>query len=133
MAKAELRKKIDLKKYVNDSVGIPTLQDILQELEKPGRDPREPLSIFTFTEGVKSIEDLKIGMRLPGVVTNITAFGAFVDIGVHHDGLLHISQISDKYVKDPHDILKMHQSVVVSVLEIDIPRGRIALGMKNKG
>ncbi|MBU0468945.1 MAG: RNA-binding transcriptional accessory protein [Candidatus Omnitrophica bacterium] len=123
-------KKIDLKKYVTESIGLPTLQDIKSELVKPGRDPREPFQIFTFKEGVERIEDLSPGMKLPGVITNITAFGAFVDIGVHHDGLVHISQLSDRFVKDPHDLIKVHQQVQVTVLEVDRDRKRIALTMK---
>ncbi|OGX48748.1 MAG: RNA-binding transcriptional accessory protein [Omnitrophica WOR_2 bacterium RIFOXYB2_FULL_38_16] len=123
-------KKIDLRKYVTDSTGLPTLQDIKSELAKPGRDPREPFQIFSFKEGVERIEDLSPGMKLPGVITNITAFGAFVDIGVHHDGLVHISQLSDRFVKDPHDIIKVHQKVDVTVLEVDRDRKRIALTMK---
>lgn len=124
------QKKIDLKKYVTQAIGLPTLEDIKSELAKPGRDPREPFQLFTFKEGVERIEDLTEGMRLPGVVTNITAFGAFVDIGVHHDGLVHISQLSDRFVKDPHDIIKVHQQVQVTVLEVDRDRKRIALTMK---
>ncbi|MBU1995536.1 MAG: S1 RNA-binding domain-containing protein, partial [Candidatus Omnitrophica bacterium] len=123
-------KKIDLKKYVTESIGLPTLQDIKSELVKPGRDPREPFQIFTFKEGVERIEDLSPGMKLPGVITNITAFGAFVDIGVHHDCLVHISQLSDRFVKDPHDLIKVHQQVQVTVLEVDRDRKRIALTMK---
>lgn len=133
MINENYQKKIDLKKYVTDTIGLPTLEDIKVELAKPGRDPREPFQIFTFKEGVERIEDLTEGMRLPGVVTNITAFGAFVDIGVHHDGLVHISQLSDKFVKDPHDLIKVHQQVQVTVLEVDRDRKRIALTMKKLG
>src|SRR5690606_1453898 len=100
MTSDELRKKLDLKKYVSETVGLPTLTDILAELEKPGRDPREKFEAFTFQEGVNEIKDLKVGMKLPGIVTNVTNFGAFVDIGVHQDGLVHISHLSDQFVKD---------------------------------
>jgi len=130
MSNDALRNKIDLEKYVTDLIGMPTLMDIRGELAKPGRDPREPFELFTFKEGVSKIEDLQPGMKLPGVVTNITAFGAFVDIGVHHDGLVHISQLSDRYIKSPHDAVKVHQRVEVTVLEIDVKRGRIALSAR---
>jgi uncharacterized protein len=126
----ELRKKIDLKSYVTDTVGMPTLQDIMSELAKPGRDPREKFETFSFAEGVGKIEDVKPGMKLPGIVTNITAFGAFIDIGVHQDGLAHISQLSDKYIKDPNEAVKVHQKVTATVLEVDIPRKRISLSLK---
>jgi uncharacterized protein len=131
MTSAELRKKLDLKKYVTDSVGLPTLTDILAELEKPGRDPREQFEVFTFEEGVNEIKDLKIGMVLPGIVTNVTNFGAFVDIGVHQDGLVHISHLSDQFIKDPNAVIAVQQKVKVTVLEVDIPRKRIALSMKS--
>lgn len=128
---AGLIQKIRLEKYVSATVGMPTLLDIKEELAKPGRDPREPFSLFSFQDGVQTLEDLRPGMKLPGVVTNITAFGAFVDIGVHHDGLVHISQLSKRFVKDPHDVVSVHQKVTVRVLEIDLPRGRIALSMRD--
>lgn len=128
---AGLIQKIRLEKYVSEAVGMPTLLDIKQELAKPGRDPREPFSLFSFQDGVQTLEDLHPGMKLPGVVTNITAFGAFVDIGVHHDGLVHISQLSNRFVKDPHDVVSVHQKVTVRVLEIDLSRGRIALSMRD--
>jgi uncharacterized protein len=129
-----LRKGIDLKKYMTDTVGLPTLQDILNELAKPGRDPREKFEAFQFTEGVESISDLKIGMKLPGIVTNVTAFGAFVDVGVHQDGLVHISELADRYVSNPHEVVKVQQKVEVRVVEVDVNRKRIALSMKeNKG
>ncbi len=131
MTSAELRKKLDLKKYVTETVGLPTLTDILAELEKPGRDPRDQFEIFTFEEGVNKIKDLKIGMVLPGIVTNVTNFGAFVDVGVHQDGLVHISHLSDEFVKDPNAVIAVQQKVKVTVLEIDIPRKRIALSMKS--
>ncbi len=124
------RRKIDLKKYVGDDVGLPTLNDILAELAKPGRDPREKFEVFQFADGIDSIEKLSVGMKLPGIVTNITKFGAFVDIGVHQDGLVHISQLASRYVKDPADVVKVQQKVMVTVLEVDIERKRIALSMK---
>ncbi|MCA9405541.1 MAG: RNA-binding transcriptional accessory protein [Candidatus Omnitrophica bacterium] len=125
-----LQQKIDLKKYVTENIGMPTLVDIQTELSKPGRDPREPFELFQYQEGIHTIDDLKPGMKLPGVITNITAFGVFVDIGVHQDGLVHVSQLSDKYVKDPRDVVRLHQKVTVTVLEIDKKRGRIALSCK---
>jgi uncharacterized protein len=130
MADKTLREKIDISKYVTNTVGIPTLKDILGELSKPGRDPRESFTAFAFADGIKEIKDLKPGMKLPGIVTNVTAFGAFVDVGVHQDGLVHISQLSDKYVKNPADIVKVNQNVLVTVIDIDIDRGRISLSMK---
>lgn len=130
MSKQELRSKIDLKKYVTDKVGMPTLTDILDELTKPGRDPREQFESFEFAEGVETMEDLKTGMKLPGIVTNITNFGAFVDIGVHQDGLVHVSELSNDYIEDPNEVVKVHQKVEVTVLEVDIRRKRIGLSMK---
>ncbi len=127
-----LRKKIDLQRYTTETVGIPTLQDILQELAKPGRDPRQQFEAFQFADGIDKIEQLQPGMKLPGIVTNVTAFGAFVDIGVHQDGLVHISQISDTFVSNPAELLKVQQKVQVTVVEIDIPRKRIGLSMKSK-
>jgi len=106
------------------------LNDILSELSKPGRDPREQFEAFRFTEGVEKIEDIKPGMKLPGIVTNITAFGIFVDIGVHQDGLVHISEVSNRFVKNPADVVKVHQKVLVTVLEADLERKRISLSMK---
>ncbi|MCC9137862.1 Tex family protein [Pontibacter silvestris] len=126
----ELRKKINLKNYVTDTVGLPTLQDIVSELAKPGRDPRQTFEAFSFTEGVNEITDLREGMKLPGIVTNITAFGAFVDLGVHQDGLVHVSHLSDRFVSNPHDVVKVGQKVEVTVLEVDVPRKRISLSMK---
>ena len=125
-----LRKRIDLKKYISDDIGLPTLEDILTELSKPGRDPRQQFEAFQFMEGVHEIEDLKTGMKLPGIVTNVTNFGAFVDVGVHQDGLVHISHLADKYVEHPADIVKVHQKVQVTVLEVDVVRKRIALSFK---
>jgi uncharacterized protein len=125
------QREIDLKRYVTDIVGIPTLNDIMKELDKPGRDPREQIEEFEFDPNVKTPTDLTEGMELPGIVTNITNFGAFVDIGVHQDGLVHISQLADKYVSDPTQIVKLHQHVLVRVIEVDMKRNRIALSMKN--
>lgn len=126
----DLRARIDPKKYVTDKVGLPTVNDILAELAKPGRDPREPLSPVQFAANVTKPEDLKEGMRLEGVVTNVTAFGAFVDIGVHQDGLVHISQLANKFVKDPHEVVRVNQRVKVKVVSVDLDRRRIALTMK---
>src|SRR4030042_3449510 len=131
MSNEELRKKIDLGQYVSDKVGLPTLNDILLELSKPGRDPREQFEAFRFSEGVEKIEDLKPGMKLPGIVTNITAFGVFVDIGVHQDGLVHISQVSNRFVKNLAEVVKVHQKVTVTVLGVDLERRRISLSMKD--
>jgi len=130
MRDPQLRKSIPLQKYVSDTVGLPTLNDIIAELAKPGRDPREQFEAFSFTEGVNTISDLKVGMKLPGIVTNITNFGAFVDIGVHQDGLVHLSRITNRYIKDPNEVLKVHQKVEVTVTEVDVARKRISLSMK---
>lgn len=124
--------QIDLQKYVTPEVGLPTLQDILKELSKPGLDPREEFEVFSFAEGIHTIADLKIGMRLPGVVTNITNFGAFVDVGVHQDGLVHLSQLADRFIQDPHQVVKVQQRVVVEVIEVDERRKRISLSMKSE-
>jgi len=132
MNDARLREKIELSRYVSDRIGIPTLQDILAELAKPGRDPRQEFEIFEFTEGVNKISDLMPGMWLPGIVTNVTAFGAFVDIGVHQDGLVHISQLADRFVKDPSDVVTVQQKVTVRVIDIDLDRKRISLSMKTE-
>ncbi len=123
--------KIKLENYVTEDIGLPTLMDIKTELSKPGRDPREPFELFTFEEGVETMDDLTEGMKLPGIITNITAFGAFVDIGVHQDGLVHISEMADRYVKDPHEVVSVHQKVDVTVLEVDTARKRIALSMRS--
>jgi len=131
MNSAELRNQLDLNKYVTPKFGLPTLTDILKELEKPGRDPREEFEVFSFTEGVNEIADLKIGMKLPGIVTNVTNFGAFVDIGVHQDGLVHISHLSDKFIKDPKEAVTVQQKVQVTVVEVDVARKRIGLSMKS--
>ena len=128
-----LVKQIELERYVKGGIGLPTLKDIRTELEKPGRDPREQIEVFEFDQTVYKVEDLKPGMELPGIVTNITKFGAFVDVGVKQDGLVHISQLADRFVKDPNDIVKIHQHVKVKVLEVDISRNRIQLSMKGLG
>ena len=130
IARADLRERINLESYVDDSIGLPTLRDIVAELARPGRDPREQFEAFEFMEGVEQMSDLAPGMQLPGIVTNITAFGAFVDIGVHQDGLLHISQLADRYVKDPNEIVQVAQKVQVRVLSVDMDRRRIALTMR---
>ena len=125
-----LRQKVQLKGYVTETVGLPTLNDILVELAKPGRDPRQQFEAFAFAADVSRPEDLKPGMKLPGIVTNVTAFGAFVDIGVHQDGLVHVSQLADRFVKDPTQVVKVHQKVMVTVTSVDLARQRIALSMK---
>ena len=131
MSDDKLRKSIPLQKYTSENVGLPTLTDIMAELAKPGRDPRQQFETFSFTEGVNAIGDLKPGMKLPGIVTNITNFGAFVDIGVHQDGLVHLSQITNRYIKDPNEVLKVAQKVMVTVSEVDVARKRISLTMKD--
>jgi uncharacterized protein len=131
MKDESLRRQIRLQDYVSDKVGLPTLNDIVQELAKPGRDPRQQFEVFSFAEGVRQMEDLQEGMRLPGIVTNVTAFGAFVDIGVHQDGLVHISQLADRYVKDPAEVVKVHQKVMVTVLAVDLAKKRISLSLKD--
>jgi len=131
MRDGKLRAKIKLENYVTADVGLPTLTDIMAELAKPGRDPRQKFEAFSFTDGVNKPEDLKPGMKLPGIVTNVTAFGAFVDIGVHQDGLVHVSQLADSFVKDPSAVVKPQQKVMVTVTEIDLARQRIALSMRS--
>jgi uncharacterized protein len=126
----ELCMKIKLQSYVTDKIGLPTLTDIVKELEKPGRDPRQAIKVFEFDPNVRTAEDLRVGMTLPGIVTNITNFGAFVDVGVKQDGLVHISQLADQYITDPNQIVKLHQHVQVKVLEVDMQRKRIQLTMK---
>ena len=127
---AKVRTKIDIKSYITAEVGLPTLNDIMAELAKPGRDPRESFTEFSFSEDINSMDDLQPGMKLPGIVTNVTKFGAFVDIGVHQDGLIHISQLADRFVKDPGDVVKVRQQVMARVLEVDIQRKRISLSLK---
>jgi protein Tex len=131
MSDKELRKQISLQKYVTETVGLPTLTDIMAELDKPGRDPRKSFEIFKFDDSVHEMKDLRVGMKLPGIVTNVTNFGAFVDIGVHQDGLVHISQLSNTYVSDPNTVVKVQQKVTVTVTEVDVQRKRIALSMKD--
>ncbi len=126
----ELRKKINIADFVSDDCGLPTLEDIMKELDKPGLDPRTKFEVFEFDKNVSRIDDLREGMILPGIVTNITAFGAFVDVGVHQDGLVHVSQMTDKFVKDPNTVLKLHQHVMVKVTEVDVKRNRISFSMK---
>ena len=132
MREETLRQRIDPSKYVTEKTGLPTLTDILKELAKPGRDPRQEFEDFRFAEGIEKIEDLQPGMKLDGIVTNVTAFGAFVDIGVHQDGLVHISQLSDRFVKDPHQFVMVHQKVKVTVLSVDLERKRISLTLKKE-
>ena len=130
MGDASISGRIDPHRYVSARVGLPTLNDIVEELARPGRDPRQEFEPFYFAEGVNKIEDLAAGMKLPGVVTNVTDFGAFVDVGVHQDGLVHISQLADRFVRNPLDIVKAQQKVWVTVLEVDLERRRISLSMK---
>jgi uncharacterized protein len=132
IGKAELRSQIKLEEFTTETVGLPTLQDIMQELAKPGRDPRQQFEMFEFDKHIHSISDLRVGMKLPGIITNITNFGVFVDLGVHQDGLVHISQLADRFVRDPNDVVKLNQKVMVEVLEIDLDRKRIQLTMKNQ-
>ena len=132
MKDTQLQKQIKPQQYVTNEIGLPTLNDILKELAKPGRDPREQFETFSFTDGINAISDLRTGMKLPGIVTNITNFGAFVDIGVHQDGLVHTSQLANRFVANPNDIVKVHQKVEVTVMEIDVARKRISLSMKTE-
>jgi uncharacterized protein len=131
MQHESIRKQIDVQCYVSEALGLPTLTDIMAELAKPGRDPRPEFAVFAFAKGINSVEDLQPGMRLPGIVTNVTKFGAFIDIGVHQDGLVHISQLADRFVKDPAEVVTVRKQVMVRVLEIDLSRKRIALSLKN--
>jgi len=126
----KLSSLVQARDYITENVGLPTIKDIINELEKPGRDPRKAFSIFTFDRNIKSINDIKVGMKLPAVVTNITDFGAFVDIGVKESGLIHRSQIADKFVKNPSDFLQLNQQLIVKVLEVDIERKRIGLSLR---
>ena len=130
MNQSKLREKVDVSHYVTETVGLPTLRDIVEELAKPGRDPRQGIEVFAFESGIETIEDVKPGMKLPGIVTNVTAFGAFVDIGVHQDGLVHISELSNTYVKDPATVVKVNQKVTATVIDVDMERNRISLSMK---
>jgi uncharacterized protein len=130
MRQSDLRQRIDVQRYVSATVGLPTLSDILLELARPGRDPRASFEVFHFAAGVRTIEDVQPGMVLPGIVTNVTAFGAFVDIGVHQDGLVHISELADRFVKDPREVVRVQQQVQVRVLTVDVPRKRISLSMR---
>jgi uncharacterized protein len=131
MENSDLRKKIDKESYITEKVGLPTLNDVVEELARPGRDPRKRFETFSFAKGIEKIEDIKPGMKIPGVVTNVTAFGAFVDIGVHQDGLVHISQLSNHFIKDPKKVVKVNDNIEVTVLDVDIERGRISLSMKD--
>lgn len=132
MKDTQLQKQIKPQQYVTEEIGLPTLTDILKELAKPGRDPREQFEAFSFTDGVNEVSDLRVGMKLPGIVTNITNFGAFVDIGVHQDGLVHTSQLANRFVANPNDVVKVHQKVEVTVMEVDAARKRISLSMKTE-
>jgi uncharacterized protein len=126
----ELIAKINPKDFIENDFGIETISDIISELEKPGRDPRKTFEFFEFNKDIRTINDLKVGMQLVGIVTNITAFGCFVDIGVHQDGLVHISQMSNQFIKDPNEVVKLNQKVRVTVTELDVERKRISLSMK---
>jgi len=132
MQDAGCRTKIKLEAFMDGKIGLPTLTDIQLELAKPGRDPRQKFELFEFSKEVHSINDLRTGMKLPGIVTNITNFGAFVDIGVHQDGLVHVSQLADRFIRDPNEVVKLNQKVMVEVVDIDIPRKRIQLSMKSQ-
>lgn len=132
IANSKLHERIDLTRYTTDTIGLPTLTDIVKELAKPGRDPRDTFEVFEFAKGVETLQDLSAGMKLPGIVTNITAFGAFVDIGVHQDGLVHISELANRFVKDPAEVVQVQQKVEVTVLDVDIERKRISLSMKSQ-
>ena len=130
MQNTELRQKIDINRYISEQIGAPTLNDILSELSKPGRDPRQDFEKFEFASGIEKITDLNPGMKVPGIVTNVTAFGAFVDVGVHQDGLVHISELADRFVKNPADVVRVQQKVEVTVMDVDLERNRISLSMK---
>jgi len=131
LSRPDLRSRLNINSYITDKIGLPTLRDILSELEKPGRDPRAGFEVFSFAEGIQKISDLKPGMKLPGIVTNVTRFGAFVDIGVHQDGLVHISELADRFVREPSEVVKVQQKVQVTVLEVDEARRRISLSMRS--
>ena len=130
---AAIRKELKAKDFVTEQIGQFTIEDILKELEKPGRDPRSPIEEFRFAEGIHTMEDLKPGIKIPGIITNITNFGAFVDVGVKQDGLVHISHLSQRYITDPNEAVKLGQKVMVTVLEVDAARKRIALSLKDGG
>jgi uncharacterized protein len=127
----EIRKQIKAKDFVTETIGQFTIEDILKELEKPGRDPRSPIEEFRFADGISTMEDLKPGIKIPGIVTNITNFGAFVDVGVKQDGLVHISHLANRFISDPNEAVKLGQKVMATVLEVDISRKRIALSLKD--
>jgi uncharacterized protein len=131
MQREDIRAQIDLKRYATDTVGVPTLTDIMHELAKPGRDPRQTFEVFAFDENVSEMKDLVVGMRLPGIITNVTKFGAFADIGVHQDGLIHISEMADRFIKDPAEVVKVQQKVMVTVLDVDLKRKRIGLSLRS--
>jgi uncharacterized protein len=126
----ELQKQVIWPNYVTDKIGLPTLEDIKKELAKPGRDPRSTLQVFEFAPNIYKVEDLQVGMVLPGIVTNITKFGAFVDVGVKQDGLVHVSQMADRFISNPSEIVKLHEHVHVKVIELDVQRKRIQLSLK---
>ncbi len=128
----EVLEKLDLNVYCTDTIGLLTLADIIKELEKPGLDPRQKAKVFTFNQNIKTINDLRIGQLLPGIVNNITNFGCFIDIGIKESGLVHVSNLSDKFVEDVSEIVHLHQQVIVKVLEIDVERKRIQLSMNYK-
>ena len=127
-----LIQKINLKKYITETIGLPTLEDIVKELEKPGLDPREKAKVFSFDKNIKTISDLRVGQLLPGIVNNITNFGCFVDIGIKESGLIHVSNLSDTYVKDVNALVNLQQQIIVKVLEVDIVRKRIQLALNKK-
>ena len=126
----EIKKKLTLKNYISGTIGMPTLMDIMEELDKPGRDPRQTIQVFSFDPSVKTIDDLKEGQVLPGIVTNITNFGCFVDIGIKENGLVHISELADRFVSDPSEVVSIHQNVKVKVMSVDLSRKRVQLSMK---
>jgi uncharacterized protein len=130
IGKNNLKETLNPEDFVDDKVGLPTVLDILLELSKPGRDPRNQVEMFEFDKSVHTIHDLRKGMKLPGIVTNITNFGAFVDIGIHQDGLVHVSQLADRFIRDPNDVVKLNQKVMVEVVDVDVERKRIQLTMK---
>ncbi len=128
----ELRDKVQIEDYISAEIGLPTLHDIMSELDKPGRDPRTRFRQFRFAENIHTIEDLQPGMKLPAIITNVTKFGAFADIGIHQDGLIHISQLADRFIHDPADVVTVQQHVQVRVLNVDLARKRIGLSMKSE-